>query len=241
MKRLTPASMVSLVSLATTVLSVRPALAQGVTGDTYLDNLNPANISAYSSWATGTLTDGPTGLEVNASGYGSLYYALPTPMALSPNLTTATLVMTVNSPSASPAANDWLGIPFALGDNSGNVFYGGYAGMLGSGYGATQSPGTATWNGNTVTETVTLGSGTGTSPDTGAAQLAAIQAGGDYLYGFNLELDPAILPGGGSAYDVTFNSLTLSSVPEPSSVALFGLGAAALLARRRRKEQMKSL
>lgn len=221
---------VSLMSSAGLILSITPASAQGVTGDIYLDNLNPADISAYSSWASSTITTGPTGLTIDSpGGYGSLYYALPTPLALDVGLTTATLVMTVNTPPDSPSANDWLGIPFALGDNSGSVTYGGYAGMFG--YDGTQSPGTATWNGNTVTETVALGSSiTGGGP----AQLAAIQAGGDYLYGFNLELDPAVLPAGDSAYDVTFNSLTLSSVPEPSLLALFGMGAAVVAIRRRR-------
>lgn len=225
--------MVSLVSLAT-VFCVSSALAQGVTGDTYLDNLVPANMTTYSSWATATITVGSAGTEVNASGYGSMYYALSAPLALSSGLTTATLVMTVNSPVPAQSG-DWLGIPFALGDSSGSVTYGGYAGMFG--YAATQSPGTATWSGNTVTETVQLGSST---TGGGPAQLAAIQAGGDYLYGFNLELDPAVLPGGGSAYDVTFNSLTLS-VPEPSSFALLGLGVAALLVVRSRKERITTV
>lgn len=231
MKQSSITRVASVVSVAGFVLSVNPASAQPVTGDIYLDNLVPANITTYSSWTSSTLTSGPTGLTVNSpGGYGSLYYALPTPLALDPGLTTATLVLTVNTPSASPAANDWLGIPFVLGDNSGGVTYGGYAGMFG--YNGTASPGTATWNGNTVTETVTLGS----APTGGAAQLAAIQAGGDYLYGFNLELDPAVLPSGPANYEITFNSLTLSSVPEPSLFALFGIGTMALgICRRRAK------
>lgn len=226
MKQHSIARVTSLVSLAGLILSVISASAQGVTGDLYLDNLAPANITAYPSWTSSGITMGSTGTTVSsAGGFGSLYYQLSTPLALDPGLNTATLVLTVNSPSAPPATSDWLGIPFQLGDNSGSVTYGGYAGMFGSGYAATASPGTATWNGNTVTETVTLGS----APTGGAAQLAAIQAGGDYLYGFNLELDPAVLAGGVSAYNVTFNSLTLSSVPEPSSLALFGIGVAAAL------------
>lgn len=235
MKQLTSGLTVFLVSLTTTLVSISPALAQPVTGDTYLDNMNLANITPYSSWAnpSTTFSSGPTGLTVDVpgGGYGSLYYALSTPLALNQGLTTATLVLTVNIPNAPASTSDWLGIPFALGDNSGSVTYGGYAGMFG--YAGTQSPGTATWNGNTVTETVQLGSST---TGGGPAQLAAIQAGGDYLYGFNLELDPAVLPPGDSAYNITFNSLTLSGVPEPSSFAFFGLGAAALLVLRRRKQ-----
>lgn len=226
MKQLTRVSIVSLVSLTATVLCLKSASAQPVTGDVYLDNLAPGNITAYGSWSLSGISSGPTGTTVNsAGGFGSLYYALPTPLALSPDLYSATLVMTVNLPSVSPSTTDWLGIPFILGDNATNATYGGYAGMFG--YNGTASPGTATWNGNTVTETVLLGSSTSGGP----AQLAAIQGGGDYLYGFNLELDPAVLSSG-SAYNVTFNSLTLS-VPEPSSFALIGLGAAALFIRRR--------
>jgi hypothetical protein len=237
MKRVTIASAVSLLSLAAMVLCPKPALAQPVTGDPLLDNLLPANTFPNNSWsaAGSTIGSGPTGFTVNVpnGGFGSLYYALSTPMALDPGLNTATLVLTVNSPVPAQTG-DWLGIPFQLGDNSGSVTYGGYAGMFG--YAATQSPATVTWNGNTVTETVTLGS----APTGGAAQLADIQAGGDYLYGFNLELDPAVLSVG-PGYNVTFDSLTLSSVPEPSSFALFGLGAAALLVLHRRKQRVMAL
>ena len=234
MKRFTSASVVFLVSLTTTLVSIRPALAQPVTGDPLLDNLIPANTFPNNSWVApgSVIGSGPTGFNVNIPGghFGSMGYVLPTPLALNPGLTTATLTLTVNSPVPAQTS-DWLGIPFQLTDNSGQVTYGGYAGMFG--YAATQSPATISWSpdGNTVTETVSLGSST---TGGGPAQLAAIQAGGDVLSVFNLELDPAVLPPGVSAYNVTFDSLVLS-VPEPSSLALAGLGAAALLVVRRRK------
>jgi hypothetical protein len=232
MKRLTTASVVSLLSLAAMVLCPKPALAQPVTGDPLLDNLVPGNTFPNNSWSAvgSTIGSGPTGFNVNIPGgnFGSMGYVLPTPLALNPGLTTATLTLTVNSPVPAQTG-DWLGIPFILTDNSGSVTYGGYAGKFG--YAATQSPATISWSpdGNTVTETVQLGSGTGG----GAAQLAAIQAGGDSLSIFNLELDPAVLVSG-SGYNITFDSLVLA-VPEPSSLALAGLGAAALLVVRRRK------
>lgn len=117
--------------------------------------------------------------------------------------TEVTLTFTLNS----PAGSYYVGVPFAISDNTGNVFYGGYS---------TYGPGT--WS-----ETVPLDS----------TQLAAVAAGGDAINGINLEFDPAgNVPGG--AYDITFNSLVLS-VPEPTTLALVGLGAAGLLAFRRRK------
>ena len=58
--------------------------------------------------------------------------------------------------------------------------------------------------------------------------------GGATIVGFNLQLDPAVYPGG--FYDVTYNSLDLTApAPEPGSLALIGLGAAGLLLARRRK------
>jgi len=68
----------------------------------------------------------------------------------------------------------------------------------------------------------------------GTQLLTDIQAGGDVITGFNLEFAPAIDPDGFS--DITFNSLVLSSsVPEPSTLALIGSGAATLWFRRRNK------
>ena len=113
------------------------------------------------------------------------------------------LTFTVND---TPANYIWVGTPFILNDNSGAVTYGGY-----SGSGNPGNPSTVVWNGNVVTWTVPLAAG----------QVAAIQAGGDAIYGFNLEFDPAVLTAG--SYDVTFNSLVLE-VPEPTTLALLALG-----------------
>ncbi len=64
-----------------------------------------------------------------------------------------------------------------------------------------------------------------------AANQANVAAGA-IINGINFQMDPANVSGN---YDITFNSLTLSQVPEPTSLALAGLGAASLLAFRRRK------
>ena len=55
---------------------------------------------------------------------------------------------------------------------------------------------------------------------------------GIIINGMNFQIDPANVSGN---YDITFNSLVLSPVPEPATLALVGLGAAGLLAFRRRK------
>lgn len=202
-------------SLAGGFAGAGSAQAQSVTGDPTLDNIPPASVAAYySSWATQpptVVSDGASGFEVKAGGYGSLYYAVPG--AQQQSLSTAdnqvSLTFTING----PAGSYYVGVPFAIGDNSGNYFYGGYS---------TYGPGT-------YTETAPLD----------PTQQAAIAAGGDTIYSFNLEFDPAgNLPNGGGAgpYDITFNSLALSSsVPEPSTFALIGSGVAAFFASRRRK------
>jgi hypothetical protein len=196
--------------------------AQQVTGHQYLDNILPS--ASYAAWSTATFTPVANGLEVTwPGGYGSGYFAVaPSQLqTLNVNDTLATLVLTVNNATNNPGdvgSGYWLGVPFIINDNAGAYTYGGYAGQFGYTGG-----GTATWNGNTLTQTVPLD----------PAQIAAIQLGNDTVYGFNLQLDPAVWPGG--APDITFQSLTLSSVPEPSTFALVGAAAACLLYRRRNK------
>jgi len=208
--------------------------AQNVTGTPYLSNIDPTTLNSspnatYASWNSAssstpvTFTSQPTGLEVSAATYGSLYYVVPGPnvQTLNPLDTEATLTFTVNSPSV--ANIYWIGVPFILGDNTGAANYGGYST---SGNPGSNPLTTVTWNGNVVTETQPLSS----------AQLAAVQAGTDAIYSFNLETDPASF-NGPPVYDITFNSLSLSPAPapEPTSLALVALGAAGLVISRRRK------
>jgi len=201
------------------------AQAQSVTGTPYLSNMDPSTFNTspnatYANWNGNALfTSQATGLEVMSTGYGSMYYVVPAGQVQTLNTadTQAVLTFTINSPAA--ANYVWVGTPFTLNDNAGAGNYGGYSG---SGNGG--NPGTVNWNGNVVTWTVPLSAG----------QLAAVQAGGDAIYSFNLQMDPAVL-NNGPVYDITFNSLVLSPAPEPTTLALAGLGAAGLLAFRRRK------
>src|SRR5215510_3829315 len=129
--------------------------AQPVTGHQYLDNILPN--TAYAAWTTATFTPVANGLQVTwPGGYGSAYFAVaPSQLqTLNVNDTVATLVLTVNSATNSPGdvnSGYWLGVPFIINDNAGAYTYGGYAGQFGY-----TGAGIATWNGNTLTQTVPL-------------------------------------------------------------------------------------
>lgn len=189
---------------------VSPVGAQSVIN---FSTINPSTLTTggsalYAGWATATFTSQSTGLEVNSSGYGSDYYAVPTPVTLATNDTLATLTLTLNDFGAVPALTTfgiYVGLPFILNDSSNSVTLGGYSGPGNPG----NDPG-ATWTTNVVdgvsnlvcTETI----------DLPAKMVATIQAGGDVFTGFNLECDPA--SDEADFYDITFNSLVLSA-PAP--------------------------
>jgi hypothetical protein len=196
------------------------ALAQDyITGQQYLSNITPTALYAgwnpTSGFPPTTVTDvttGPNqGLEIYSLGYGSLYYAIPAgqQVTLKPTDTMVSLTFTINA----PAGSYYVGVPFLLDDNNGNssIGYGGYS----------------TFGNGTWTETAPLS----------AAMLTATAAGGEIVNGLNLEFDPAgNLPNGSGPYDITFNSISFSApVPEPTTLALLGVGFAGLVAARRRK------
>ncbi len=211
------------VTTVSAVVAVCSVNAQPVTGTPYLSSMDPLTLNTspnavYAAWSGATFTSLPTGLEVNSPpAYGSLYYVVPNGQVqtLNPSDTIAQLTFTVNG---DPSAYIWCGTPFILNDNTGAQSYGGY-----SGYNNGGNPPEVSWNGNVVTWSVPL------SP----AQLAAVQTGTDAIYAFNLQFDPAVVAAG--SYDVTFNSLVITSVPEPATATVIGLGAAGLMAFRRRR------
>jgi hypothetical protein len=189
---------------------VSPVHAQSVVN---LSTIDPSTLTVspnalYADWATATFTSQPTGLEVNSSGYGSGYYVVPTAQTLATNDTLATLTLTVNSFGAVPALTTsgiYIGLPFILNDNSGAVTFGGY-----SGPGNPGNDPAATWTTNVVDEVTNLVVTQTVNLTT--AEVAAIQAGNDAIYSFNLEVDPA--SDEADFYDITFNSLVLSA-PAP--------------------------
>jgi len=192
--------------------------AQYITGGQYLDNVTIPG-PAYGGWAAGTITQTPTGIEVQApvsGGYGGCYFVIngPAVQTLNPAATEIQLTLTVNGDATpyvwfSPGQlvlNDDLPPPTAF-----------YYNMPYNGYNNPGNPtdGSVVWNGNTVTCTIPIA----------PAQLTKVQGGSDHIYAFSLDLDPAVIST--PTLDVTFNSVQFV-VPEPTTVMLVGFGAALL-------------
>jgi hypothetical protein len=189
------------------------ASAQGITGTTYLSNIDPSQASFTGVWNVSpptTITSTATGLEINSVGgtgtFSTMYYYIPPSQeaANNPNATQVVFNYTWNSGDAVAGVN----VLFALDDSLGGSEY------YGTGY-VIPSPGLNSFTFNLQ-----------------SANLADIQAGA-VINGMNLQIDPANVNG---TYDITFNSLTLSPVPEPTTLALAGLGLASLLVLRRRNK-----
>jgi hypothetical protein len=144
----------------------------------------------------------PGSFEVQAQGYGSGAFVLPTAMNV-PGATDVQLTFTLNpSMAAGLAVNNFMGPTFDLTDGTHQVTYFEYAHYAGPGTFTVDAP-------------------------LGTLNPADITA-------FNLEMDPAGY-GGGSPYDITYDSLVLvTPAPEPTTLALLGIGAAGLVILRRR-------
>jgi hypothetical protein len=187
------------------------AQAQGITGPQYLSNIDPANVSFTGVWVTppATVTSTPLGLEINTVGgpgtFSTSYYGLPAGQ-IQPNDPAATEVTFSYIWNAGTPVGG-VAVLFSLDDSNG-----GAADYYSTGYVIPQ-PGV-----NTFTFPLQAGN---------LADFAA----GDVVSGINFQIDPANVSS--PTYDITYSSITL--VPEPTTLALAGLGAAGLLVLRRRK------
>jgi PEP-CTERM motif len=185
--------------------------AQSITGTPYLSNINPAAPSYSGFWATPltTINSTPTGLEFNAPGgtgsFSTMYYPIPVAQQTPLNPLDNQVTFTFTWNSGNAVAG--VNVLFALDDSLGGVNY------YGTGY-VVPTPGL-----NSYTFPLQ------------AANLANVAAGA-IINGMNFQIDPANVSGN---YDITYSSITLSQVPEPTTLALAGLGAVGLLACRRRK------
>jgi len=183
--------------------------AQQITGDTYLNNVSWSG--GYNGWSSATSTQIPIGIEVVgpiSAGYGGEYFSLNSPVTiLNPNATELQLTLTVNGDASGYV---WFSDgQLVINDSSGIYYYNmPYSGYLNGG-----NPANAVWNGNTVTCTVPLQ----------VLEESAIQSGGVWVYGVNLDLDPAVISTGTGNFDVTYNSVAF--IPEPATVSLVGFGA----------------
>lgn len=185
--------------------------AQSITGTPYFSNIVPTDPTYTGFWNTPltTISSTPTGLEfVGPGGTGSfstMYY--PIPMGQQTPLNPLDTQVTFNFTWNSGNAVGGVNVLFALGDSMGGVDY------YGTGYNI-PTPGL-----NSYTFALM-------SPNQGNVTAGAL------INGMNFQIDPANVSGN---YDITFNSLTLSQVPEPATTAIVGLCALGLLVFRRRK------
>jgi hypothetical protein len=207
------------------------AQAQYVTGDPYLDNVTMGGGSFGN-------TTGGTGLTLTGTGYnwGEWDIAVPQQQVFNPLDNEVIMTYTINSPAAGTTGVDytggaawtWVGLQPLINTTSNLERYGGY-----DGYNLTYAPINGqnianqdkgyVYNNGVVTETIPLNSLT-----------KGDLAGGHTVTFFQISLDPtSTLPDG---FSVTINSLQLAVAPEPSTLALAGLGlvvAGLVIARRR--------
>ncbi|MFZ0827006.1 MAG: PEP-CTERM sorting domain-containing protein [Verrucomicrobiia bacterium] len=220
-----------------TALAVASGLviANPVQAQTYtLSNFQNFNLSAtYGNWdaagsqiingGTGyspTITSGstPGSFEVNAEGYGSGAYNFATPIDAA-GANEFQFTFTINSPSGGPF---WMNPGVDIADGTHLVHL---AADPASFPGAS---GSYLNYGNFTAGTYTL---YGTLHD----QFGGADLDVSTITAFNLEFDPAGY-GSGAPYDITYDSLVLTTVPEPTTVALVAIGVAGFVVARRRNQ-----
>jgi len=192
--------MKQLITSLVAVLAI-PALVQTAQAQTIsLSGVNVSGTSGYGAWSGATFTSGPSvgsagtgGIEVVAPsiGFGGTYIDLAGGSThINASSTQVTVTFTINGTAS---GYNWVGTPFNPNDGIG-AGYNYY-----SGSGNPGNPAGAVWSGNTASLTWDL------SP----AELAAVQGGGDTLYGFNIGIDPASVSP--ANIDITYNSITFSA------------------------------
>lgn len=195
-----------------------------------LSNFQNFNLSAtYANWdsdgsqtingGTGyspTLTSGstPGSFEINAQGYGSGAFNFASPINAS-GANQFELTFTINSLSGTGPF--WMNIGVDIADGTHLVHLTGQ-----------NTAGAYLDYGNFDVGTYTIYGSLNDQNGGGPLDTSDITA-------FNLEVDPAGY-GSGSPYDITYKSLSVANVPEPSVFALMGLGAAGVLTLRRRSK-----
>jgi len=198
----------SALALAGSLALVSPAMADA--NITTFDNF--VSDALYPSWAlpSATIVSGPTAYSVTAIGYGSNYKYIGAPVINGAGNTHLELSVTLGGPVA---ADGHLGPIIGLIDGDGtHVNYAWYGQLLGS-HILTLPVGSPTW-------TAAAGGTPGLDLST--------------LTHMHMQLDPGGF-GSSGAYTVSFENLRLITVPEPSSLALAGIGAAVLAFARRRR------
>jgi hypothetical protein len=209
------------------------AMSNAAKASTTLSTFQNFNLSAtYANWDangsqiinggtgyTPTLTSGttPGSFEVNAQGYGSGAYNFASPINAS-GANEFVFTFTINSPSGGPF---WMNMGVDIADGTHLVhlaadpasFPGASGGFLNYG--------------NFTAGTYTL---YGPLHD----QFGGTDLDVSTITAFNLELDPAGYAN--APYDVTYDSLSLTTAPEPTTLALLGIGAAGLVIARRRRQ-----
>jgi len=200
-------------TLAGGLALVFPAMAD--TTITTFDNF--VSDALYPSWAlpSATVVSGPTAYSVTALGYGSNYKYIGFPAIDGTGNTHLELTVTLSGP---PAADGMLGPIIELLDADGTDYnFAWYGQTLGS-HVLTMPLDSPTWSNNA-----------GTTPGLDLTTLTHM----------HMQLDPGGF-GSSGFYTVSFENLQLITVPEPSSLALVGMGATGLLFARRRSSSHSS-
>ena len=201
-------SFTSALVLAGSLALICPAVAQ--TTITTFDSFT--SDALYPSWAlpSATIVSGPLSYDITASGYGSNYKYIGFPAINGAGNTHIELTVTLSGPLA---ADGMLGPIIGLIDGDGtHVNYAWYGQTLGS-HVLSMPVDSPTWI-----------AAAGTTPGFDLASLTHM----------HMQLDPGGF-GTSGFYTVSWENLSLTIVPEPTALALVGMGAAGLVVLRRRR------